>query len=142
MSVDENKAVILRMVNEGWNGGDTALIPELVAADYVYHNPRGDELRGPQGFQRRMTAMRGAFPDLYMEIEDIFGEGDKVAYRVKTRGTFLVKFRDLEPTGKSFTARASLFARFAGGKVVHEVEYVGEPTAFEQLGIVWTPRKE
>ena len=141
MSVEENKAVIHRMVDEVWNEGDIALIPELVAADYVYLNPRGDELRGPKGFERRMTVMRAAFPDLHMEIEDAFGEGDKVAYRLRTSGTFLGKLRDIEPTGKSFVAKASIFSRFDDGKLVHEVEYVGEPTVFEQLGIVWAPRK-
>jgi predicted ester cyclase len=130
------------MVEEVWNGGHTSHLPDLVAAEYVYFNSRGDELRGPQGCERRMTVLRSAFPDLRMEIEDILGEGDSVAYRVKTRGTFTGKLRDNQPTGKSFAARASVFARFAGGKLVHEVEYVGEPTAFEQLGIVWAPRKE
>ncbi len=141
MSVEENKAVIRRMVDEVWNGRNGLLIPELVSADCVYRNPRGEELRGPQGYERRLAAFRTSFPDLRMEIEDIFGEGDRVAYRVRTTGTFLGKFLGIEPTGKSFTARASMFARFAGGKLVEEEEYIGEPTAFEQLGIVWTPPK-
>ncbi len=141
MSVEENKALIRRMVEEGWNGRNALLISELVSADCVYRNPRGDELRGPQGYQRRLATFGTSFPDFRMEIEDIFGEGDRVAYRVRTTGTFLGKLRDIEPTGKSFTARASMIARFANGKLVEEVEYVGEPTAFEQLGIVWTPPK-
>ena len=141
MSLEENKAVIRRMVEEVWNGRNAAPVLELVSADCVYRNARGDELRGQQGYERRLAAFRESFPDLRMEIEDIFGEGDRVAYRVRTTGTFLGKFRDIEPTGKPFTARASMFARFANGKLVEEVEYTGEPTAFEQLGIVWTPPK-
>jgi steroid delta-isomerase-like uncharacterized protein len=142
MSVEENKAVIHRMVEEVWNGGNIPLITELVAADYVYLNPRGDELRGPKGFERRVTVMRSAFSDLHMDIEDAFGEGAKVAYRLRTSGTFLGKLRDIEPNGKSFISRASAFARFENGKIVEEVEYIGEPTIFEQLGVVWTPRRE
>jgi steroid delta-isomerase-like uncharacterized protein len=141
MSVEENKAVIRRLVHQVWNGGNTSLITELLAANYVYHNSRGDELRGAKGFERRMTVLKAAFPDLHMEIEDIFGEGDKVAYRLRTSGTFLGKLGDNEPTGKSFKTGASVFSRFEDGKVVEDVEYISEPTFVQQVGVVWTPRR-
>jgi steroid delta-isomerase-like uncharacterized protein len=141
MSVEENKAIIRRLVEEGLNGSNIALIKECRVADYVYHNPGGIETRGLQDLEKRLAAMGTAFPDLHIEIEDIFGEGDKVAARLKTSGTFLGKFREIEPNGKSFQTRASMFYRFGNGKIVEEFEYMTEPNFFDQVGITWRPAK-
>jgi len=142
MSVEENKVVIRRIVEEVWNAGNTALIPELLGTDYVKHSPGGDELRGLESVARVMGALRAAFPDFRMEIENLFGEGDQLAYQLRTHGTFLGKFRDIEPTGKSFTTRVSIIARFDNRKVVEEFEYMTEPSFLEQVGIAWRPRRQ
>jgi len=141
MSVEENKAIIRRLVQEGLNKDNIPLIKEYRAADYVYHNPAGIETRGLQDLERRITVLRTAFPDLHIEIEGIIGEGNEVAARLKTSGTFLGKFRDIEPNGKSFQTRASMFYRFGNGKIVEEFEYMTEPNFFDQVGITWRPVK-
>jgi len=142
MSVEENKATVRRIIEEIWNIGNSSLVAELFSVEYIFHSPAGDELRGPEGFERRMKLLKRAFPDVHMEIEDIFGEGDKVAYRIKTKGTFFGKLGDIEPNGKSFQTRASIFSRFQNGKVIEDFEYMTEPSFIQQIGIVWKPGRK
>ncbi len=63
-SLEQNKAVVVRFLEEAFNRGNLAVIAELVAADIVYHTPDGGAVRGHQGVSELVTGMRTAFPDL------------------------------------------------------------------------------
>ncbi len=39
MSTEENKALLRRLYEEVWNQGNMATVDELLAADYVLHDP-------------------------------------------------------------------------------------------------------
>ena len=134
MSVEENKAIIRRAAEEVWNKGDMSVVPELIAPDYVYHSPFG-EFKGPEGCKQFVTMTRNAFPDIHMTIDDMVGEGDKVAVRLSWRGTFKGKFGDLEPTGKQVNMTSAYFYRFAGGKEVEALPYSDSLALYQQLGV-------
>jgi predicted ester cyclase len=62
-------------------------VDEFMAADYVdYPIPSGLP-PGTEGLKQTITTYRTAFPDLKATLDDIFAEGDRVAYRWSTRGT-------------------------------------------------------
>ena len=85
MSVEENKAIFRRIVEEGFNKGNLAIVDELVAADHVNHS---DNVHGPEEYKQFITVYRTAFPDLHMTVEDQIAEGDKLVNRWTSRGTW------------------------------------------------------
>ena len=82
MSAEENKALSRRVMTELFNEGNLDVADELLAPDYVDHDPASpQEMRGPEGFKRFVATMRSAFPDTHVRIEDEVAEGDLVATR-------------------------------------------------------------
>jgi len=134
MSAEENKASVRRMAEEVFNKGSMSIVPELITHDYVYNSPFG-EFKGPLGFMLFTAMMRNAFPDIHMAIDDMIGEGNKVAVRLSWRGTFTGKFGDIEPTGKSINMSTAYFYRYKNGKGVEATHYTDMLTFYQQLGI-------
>jgi SnoaL-like polyketide cyclase len=68
MSIEENKALVQRLLTEVWSKGNLNLIDELIAPDYVLHDPTHPGLRGRAGIRESIIMYRGAFPDLLFMI--------------------------------------------------------------------------
>jgi steroid delta-isomerase-like uncharacterized protein len=119
VSVEEkHKALVRRFHEEAWNKGNVAAVDEFMAADYVdYPIPSGLP-PGTEGLKQTITTYRTAFPDLKATVDDIFAEGDRVAYRWSTRGTHLGDWLGIPPTGNHMAATGISIFRIAGGKVV------------------------
>jgi steroid delta-isomerase-like uncharacterized protein len=64
--------------------------------------------------------MRHAFPDLQAHIEDIFAAGDKVAVRLRFRGTHSGEFLGFAPTGRAIEYVSHEFYRIADGLIAEE----------------------
>jgi steroid delta-isomerase-like uncharacterized protein len=119
VSVEENhKALVRRFHEEVWNKGNVAAVDEFMGAEYVdYAIPSGLP-PGTEGLKQAITTYRTAFPDLKATVDDIFAEGDRVAYRWSTRGTHLGDWLGIPPTGNHMAATGISIFRIAGGKVV------------------------
>jgi len=135
MSVEENKAKQRRVFEELLSKGNLAIIPELIAPNYVVRNPLGMEVKGPEGFKQMVAMFRTAFPDMYATIDDMFAEGDKVATRFTWRGTFKGEMMGIKPTGKKFTLTGILITRWVSGKEVEAWEAYDMLAFYQQLGI-------
>jgi predicted ester cyclase len=86
---EKNKALVRKFFEEAWAKGNAAAVDEFMATNYVEH-PRPSGLPpGPEGLKQLITAYRSAFPDLKITLDDIFAEGEMVAFRWSARGTHL-----------------------------------------------------
>ena len=86
---EENKALIQRWFEEVWNQGKSDVIDELCAEDAVIHglvDGSGQPVSGRQAFHEFHNQFRGAFSDLYISIDDVVCEGDRVVARCSVRG--------------------------------------------------------
>lgn len=135
MSTEENKASVRRIIEELWNEGNMAVCDEVLAPNYVFRIPDGQEYKGADGLKQYVTMARTAFPDLHLTIDDMFAEGDKVAIRCTWTGTFKGEMMGIAPTGKQIKMNAAVFCRFEGGKEVEAVELADQLTMFQQLGV-------
>ncbi len=118
MSAEENKALVRRFFDDAWVKGNVAAVVEFMATDYVEH-PRPSSLpTGPEGLKQLISAYRSAFPDLTMTLNDLFAEGEMVAFRWSARGTHLGDWLGIPPTGYHVTAAGISVFRIGGGKVV------------------------
>jgi predicted SnoaL-like aldol condensation-catalyzing enzyme len=87
MSSEQNKAVVLRAFDEPWRG-NLGVVDELVASDYIGHDPALPEpLRGPEDVKDFIATYLVAFPDARMTVTMQLAEGDLVATRWVGRGT-------------------------------------------------------
>ena len=136
MSVEENKAIFRRIVAEGFNKGNLAIVDELVATNHVNHT---DNVHGPEEYKQFITMYRTAFPDLHMTIEDQIAEGDKVVNRWTSRGTHKGDLMGIPPTGKQTTVTGMYVARIIGGKIVEEWGNFDALGMMQQIGVVPPP---
>ena len=135
MSIEENKVLLRRLFEEVWNQGNLATVDELLAADYVLHDP-AMLIRGPEGFKAYVSAFRVAFPDLHATIEDQIAQDDKVAMRFTVRATHKGEFQGLPPTGKQITLSGINIQRFVDGKIVENWVNLDALGLLQQLGVL------
>ena len=86
MAIAENKALV-RSLFEAINAGNLARIYEVFAADFVDRST-AEQVPGPDGVQQYFTRLRAALPDLYITIDDLIAEDEKVVVRTTWRGTY------------------------------------------------------
>ncbi len=129
---DENKALLRRVIEEGFNKHDTAFFDEIYA-DCVYCSPATGELKG-ESLKKFFTSVLAAFPDGRWTIEEQVAEGDKVVTRWSFVGTHLGEMMGLAPTGKRVTGSGMLIDRIVEGKVVEEREEWDTLGMMQQLG--------
>jgi steroid delta-isomerase-like uncharacterized protein len=129
-----NKALVRRMIEEGWNKHNLALLDELYA-DCVYYNPATGEIKG-EALKQFLASMLAAFPDIRFTIEDLVAEGDKVVTRWSCTGTHRGEFMGLAPTGKQLTPSALDIFRIVEGKIVEAREEWDALGFFQQLGVL------
>ncbi len=133
----ENKAIVRRLLEELWNKGNLSLADEILATNYVHHDPSTPDFgRGPEGEKKRATLYRTAFPDLQLAIEDMVAEGDRVVTRWTARGTHKGDLSGIAPTAKQFTLTGVSIDRISGGKIVEGWVNWDALGMFQQLGIV------
>jgi steroid delta-isomerase-like uncharacterized protein len=116
MSVELNKAVIKRIVEELFNAKKLNAIEELVTLDWSYHAPSGTELKGLEAFKKYLTEMKTGMPDLQVRILDMVAEGDKVFHRWLYEGTIKGSYQGLPLDGKHLSLICFCLSRFENGK--------------------------
>jgi steroid delta-isomerase-like uncharacterized protein len=138
MSVETNKAVVRRIFEEAWNRGNLAVVDELIAVDAVdHHDP--DVPSFAAHMKEEIIALRRAFPDLRFVIEDMLGEGDKVAVRLTVGGTHEGTYNGIPATGRRFAVEHIHIARVVDGKGVDHWAAMDTLGMLQQLGALPAP---
>ena len=142
MSAEENKAIVRRWTEEGFGEGNLAVADEVGATDFINHNPVAGQQPGREGLKAAVAMLRGAFPDLRVQIENLISEGDKVALRDTISGTHLGSFAGIPPTGEQVeVARIAIF-RVVDGKIVEHWANTDMLGLMRQLGVIPMPQKQ
>ena len=134
MSVEENKALVRRFLDEVYNKGNYAVADELVAPEYASHNELSIEVLGPQGIKRAALLQRTAFPDIVTTIDDLVAEDDKVTVRGHDEGTHMGPFMGLPATGLRFSITWIDIFRIHNGKLVEAWLEMNVESFRKQLG--------
>ena len=137
MSIEQNKAMFRRMVEEMFNQGHLSVVDEVMAADFVEHEELPPGLPGGLEGVKVLTAqLREAFPDFKAVIEDLVAEGDRVVSRMVWTGTQKGEFMGIPPTGKSISVEVIDIVRVGGGKFVEHWGIMDNMTMMQQLGVM------
>lgn len=135
-----NKALARRIVEEAFTAGRLEVVDELVARDYVGHDPSlPEDARGPEGVKELIAGYRAAFPDIRVTVEDQIAEGDMVVTRWAATGTHQGELMGMPPTGKQGTVTGMTIDRIADGKIVESWDNWDTLGLMQQLGAVPAP---
>jgi steroid delta-isomerase-like uncharacterized protein len=136
MSSEQNKAIVRRLFEEPWKG-NLDVVDELVASEYIGHDPANPEpLRGPEGVKEFISTYRAAFPDARITVKQQLAEGDLVATGWSGHGTHEGELMGIQPTGKQVTVSGLTISRLVGGKVVEEFQNWDTFGMMQQLGAI------
>ena len=135
MSIEQNKAMARRGSEDLWGRGDLAVADEIIAVDYIRHDP-GDPFpaRGPEDVKRIVTMLRTMLPDFRIHVDAIIAEGDMVVSRYTTTATDTVGYMGMPPTGKSIRTTAMQMFRFKDGLIVESWAARDDLGTLRQLG--------
>ena len=135
MSVEQNKEVTRRTIEEVMNQGKVELIPELFDPNYVHRGPGGQEVRGQEGWKQTVLNSRAAFPDIRYTIVELVGEANRVVCQHSATGTHKGDYMGIPATGKQIATGGMFVNRFEGGKVVETWGVSNPVLMYQQLGV-------
>jgi predicted ester cyclase len=119
MSVEANKEIARRFIDEVWQHGDRAAAQAIIADDIVIHpGTFAGQPPGPEGQIFAFDVVRRAFPDMEWTIDLLVAEGDFVVDRCTMRGTHTGPFGAMAPNGQRARWTGIDILRIADGKVV------------------------
>lgn len=135
MSTEHNKAIARRWSEELWSRGNLAVADEIIAPDYVRHDP-GDPFpaRGPEDVKRVVGMLRSMLADFSIEVEAMVAEGDMVVSRYTATATDTLGYMGMPATGKTIKTPAIQIFRFADGKIVESWAARDDLGTLRQLG--------
>ena len=101
MSIEENKALARREVEEIFSEGKLDVADEIYTSDFVdYDLVLPQTMNGPEEMKEYVRMYRSAFPDLRVILEEQVAEGNKVVNRWTARGTHQGEYMGISSTGK------------------------------------------
>jgi predicted ester cyclase len=136
MSIEQNKAVIRRFVQEYKNAHNPAVIDELFSQDFVTHFRLQGVSPDLKGFRAVGSAFIGAMPDVRVVLEDLMADGDKVIERTSAKGTHTQPLLGIPATGHTVTFTEIHIYRFQDGKIVEHWPEVDFYAVFAQIGVI------
>jgi steroid delta-isomerase-like uncharacterized protein len=115
---EANKAVVMRYV-EAWNQRNLDMVDEVMIADVIHHDPvmyPGDSIL--EKHKQTLSMYFSAFPDIHIDVEIAFAEGDKVAMHGTAAGTHQDELMGVPATGRQVAWTWTTVSRIADGKIV------------------------
>ena len=139
MSVERNKALMLRFFGEMDARRDVSVIDDFVSPDFVDHSPAPGMSPDIEGLKRMFLHFLQATPDGTHAVDDILAEGDKVAVRVRAWGTQTGELFGIPPTGERVETTGIGVYRIADGKIAEHWNEVDMLRVMQQLNVIPTP---
>jgi steroid delta-isomerase-like uncharacterized protein len=140
MSIEANKALVRRFIEEIFVNGNVLAADELAAADFT---PRSWPSVSPglENLKQAVVRVSASLSDVRMTIEDMIAEDDRVAVRLTAHARPTGNFMGIPATGKAYTMSEIHIFRVATGKVAEhwlQADYLG---MMQQLGVMPAPEQ-
>jgi steroid delta-isomerase-like uncharacterized protein len=135
----ENKAIVQRWFDEVWNKGRADAIRELATEDLVVHglsDAKGSAVTGLKAFDDFHSQFRNAFPDMYISVEDLIAEGDKVVARCDVRAKHTGDSLGFAATHADVAFTGIAIVRISGGKIAEAWNNFDFMKMNQQLGVL------
>jgi steroid delta-isomerase-like uncharacterized protein len=132
-SVEANKRVVHRFVQEVLANGNKGAVDELVAANFVSHSwpSTGD---GRADLRAAIDRVAKGLADSTFVIEDTIAEGDRVVVRVNASATQVGEFMGMPPSGTRYEIGEIHIFRLRDGQIVEHWDEIDAMGMMKQLG--------
>jgi steroid delta-isomerase-like uncharacterized protein len=142
MAVEENVQLMRRWFQEVWNEGKTETIHELLAPDAIAIGELedGKALHGTADFVPFVKNLRGAFPDMKLKVEDVFGVEDRVVLRWSGTMTHSGNHLGMPATGKVVRITGITIAHIRDGKIIAGWDNWDQLGMLKQVGAYASPQ--
>jgi steroid delta-isomerase-like uncharacterized protein len=142
MSVEANKAVVQRFVDEVLNQGNVAAIDELLTPDFVEHEELPPGVPAGREATKAMFGMvHSAFPDFKVTVKHLFGEGDRVTLHMVWTGTQEGEFMGIPASGRRISLEVIDIIGMADGRMAEHWGVMDNMAMMQQLGVVPPPEE-
>ena len=140
MSIEQNKQIVRRFIDEGIIGGNLAVIDELCSPECVNHAATAAARHGVEGIKRVVAFSRAAQPDQRWTNERLIAEGDLVVIHGIREATWEAEsFRGIAtPKGKRVTVELVHIFRITDGKIVEHWAVRDDLGLMQQLRVLKT----
>jgi len=138
MLTEQNKTVVRRFI-ENFNKQDVETLPRDFADDYVLDFPGGPTGQGREGIRQATSSFMAAFPDLHFSIDDLFAEGDRVAWRWTMTGTHKGNLGPFPASGKLVRLSGISLLRLCEGKIMEDKVRADMVGLLQQIGVIPAP---
>ena len=122
-----------------WNSGSESAIHALLAPEASMHGlptPDGKPLVGPAAFVPYWRKLRGAFPDIRIEVARCVCEGDMVAVHCRVVGKHQGPDLGIAATHRPIEMWGMGMARVRNGKIVEAWNCFDFLTMYQQVGLL------
>jgi predicted ester cyclase len=108
--------LVQRWTQDAIARGHLDVFDELLAPNAVDRSGPSPAL-GVESFKSRTAAVRSAFAEIAITVDDLLVDGDAIAWRWTLTGNHVGPFAGLAPTGRRAALRGVNFQRLEGGRV-------------------------
>jgi nogalonic acid methyl ester cyclase/aklanonic acid methyl ester cyclase len=142
MSRQQNIKTVRRAI-EAFNTGDTNSVQEFISPEYINRESQSHKesyrshLRGTEEFIDTIRNLRGAFPDLHYEEQEIISQDNKVVFVANVTGTNTGNFFFVPPTGNKISYEAVHIHTIGNdGKIIEHRAIRDDLKFMMQLGLI------
>ena len=107
---------VRRLTEEGFVGGNRAVVDDVLASNYVDHDPLPG-MTGHDGLKQMIDMVVTAFQDCAIRSEEMHIAGDKVIENWTFEGTYSGETLGIPPSNKRVNIRGIEIWRVAQGKI-------------------------
>ena len=134
MSIEENKTLAGRWLDEIWNKVNLAAVDELCTTNFTFSYAAPGVSNDREGYKQTVIMLTSGVSDLKVTLEDMVAEGDKVAVRWKGNSKHTGEYMGIPPTGKQLSMTGISIARIEGSKIAEEWGEMDMMGLMQQIG--------
>lgn len=123
---NKNTSLTYRWMEQVWNNGRENAIDEMLDTNGVVHGIEGINEPGPKGFKVFYQSFREQFPQVHVEVEDVFTEGEFETSRCTVDAT--------TSTGQPVHFTGMTCVKISNGKITEAWNNFDFKSMYEQLG--------
>ena len=137
LTVEEKRHVVQRISREVFGEGKLEVVDELIAPDFLDHDPLPGLPADREGLKTAVTLFRTAFPDFDVNLAHSLVDGDSVVDHITATGTQQGEFMGIPPTGKRIHTAVIVISRLdEQGRIKERWQRFGAMALLQQLGVI------
>ena len=122
-SLQERNKALVREVTEKFLGRrDPSAVDRYFSPKYIQHNPQAAP--GPEGVKAFFAQLFQALPDLRIEVDHLYAEGDRVFSFMRWHGTHRGPLFGFPPSNKEIVIRTAEIFRIENGLMAEHWDVV------------------